>query len=791
MEALIKTFYDNQYLFLRNIAEEIVEPTGIIIGLVLSITELEKPMIPFYLKCLSTILKKYSSQNDPSYCFYKFYSFAKRLLDSDRKIDKIFDQYIQVSKLLPDIPEKMNLKPQVYRFFCQNFNCLIVSYSTSLKFCDILMIGWINRSIFDPLPSILNSIIVENVSKVQTDSSENFESFLTGYKKLGQFIINYSKPDISSLINFLYFITTELINNSNEEFISFVSRNLQVLSRFMPETNLQQIKILLSKSLNQNPNPQPTPTQESQKIAVSKLENPYHVPKTMSIQSESPRTQPNEIQLGSKLKPDQQISHPDLSSSIEEFIQNLKSNFQFIGNLDATYILKLLSEVNMNIEHSLKTIYKVCLDQIKLAEDHEIDFWVNFIEGLKGIIDDQYHDDLILSLSQMQTSKIIPARGTHGNRRRPASRRIVASEISRIKEIMDSRENPYKNPEPLTEFKPQKFRESNPVTSTEINPEKVHELCLGGYSKDLDPDKAFSMYSYVEYYDLLSSYLGNLIAVCSSNKEIELKHEVFLDIKSKIKENSPSATLSYVGLHYLEVYIPNTITDVSLVDYLSPNIDNLIKSCIDLNMTYDETSNILYRNKKPIFRFVINNELEYLNYSLIKKYTSIHPKLKDLIYAITIWKISQKLTKQDFPTDLQLILILIVSFQVSEPPLLPRLQLEYHDPMLISNLDTLFETNPDFKANDDTNLGTLLQSFLSTLKTFTMSPCLLDPKDGLVHSIQEENLFLPVLGPFDRQLLYSSQSFSQSSQKFLESLNNTLENLESRSDFSKIFFFND
>lgn len=825
MEALIKTFEDNKYLFLSNIAEERVEPTGIIIGLVLSISNLEKILIPIYLKCLTTILRKYSNQNDPSYCFYKFYKYSNKLLESEKKIDKYFKEYIEVSKLLPDIPQKMNLKSHVYSFFCKNFNILIASYSTSLEFCDILMIGWINMSIFDPLPGILNSIIVENVCKIKNDIFENFESFLSGYKKLGQHIMNNSKPELLSLANFLYFITTELILNSNEEFILFVSRNLQVLSRFMPETNLQNIKALLSKPPNQNPiaiptpiaqskpqnqnpiaipppisqpkppnqNPiaipppiaQPKPPQELNKITVAKLQNPYQVIQTEPIQPQSPRIQPHsprfqsikipQIPQNPQQIPKQQIPNPDPTPAIQDLIQNLQANFEFIGNLNSPYILDLLKQGKIELPQSLKAIYAVCSDQIRLAEDNQIPFWTNLIEGLKGIIEEQDYANLVFSLNQKQASKSIPARGAPGSRRRPSSRRAVESESIRRKEFMESIENPYRDPEPLTEFKP----------------EKAHEGYLVGSKEDASVGKDFSMCSYAEYYELLSAYLGNLIAVCSSNQEVELKNEIFLDIKSKIKEKSPSANISFVGLHYLEVYIPNTVSDISLVDYLSPDIDDLIKSCIDPDMRYDEKSNILYRHKKPIFHFVINEELEYANYSLIHKYISIQPKLKDLIYAIIIWKKSQNLTQPGFPNDLQLILILIVSFQVSELPLLPRLQSGYHEPVLINNIDIWFETNPDFQANDDYNIGTLLQSFFTTLKAFTLNSYLIDSKFGYVHTIEEENLFLPVLYPFDQKLFYASNTCSEASQKFLGSLTMTLENLEARSDFSNIFFINE
>jgi hypothetical protein len=774
METIIKTFNENPEKFLLTVSEKDFEVNGVIIGMVLSLPRPSLNLVQLYLKCLEKILVKYGQQLEPSYCFYKFYKIFNNLLREDYDVSHVFPIYVSVSHLLPNIPSKQNLKENISELFIQNFEFLIKKFSKQLEFVQVFFIGKSNKNIFEKLPMVLTEPISEHLTKLCENIDGDYECFLTGFKKLGQVMLSNQQQEKVFLVNFLYFITEKMILKPNLDFISFVAKNIQVLGRFMPADRIANIENLISlKKTEDNEK-----SEEKQK----KQEDDLKVVNEITVQATE--SLPNIEKSGEcslkpkELKIEEKAQILSVSKRIENLIREAKEEYEFSNYLNLDIITIILEKQGLCFAEILSEIFPVFSRHlIDSLSPEEFSFWSMMLPSLQYIIEEEEYKTLSNMLKNCKPENEKNMRGVSNARQRPSTRRQFQSTALKRRTFIDSDENPYKDSTIISEYCPSSISQSFQSPEPSIQSE----------SQNSESSNPQILCSFSDYFNNFTIHLQNIIEIYNSTSDAEEKTSLFFNLKQKIREKSPSAQTSLIGCFSLNVHILESLVQVSVVDFLSPCLEALVRSCMEPDSTFDSKSKILFISKKPVFEFIFNEELEIYNYELIRHYTCIEKRLKELIFVVKIWRKRYFIDKKEFPSDFQIILIAVVFFQNAEPPLLPKAQLLEHEPVIIAQFDVGFNCSFDFKTENFQSLGEIFKGFLMFLVGLSNGPYLADPKTGSVHSIAENYFFLPVLTPFEQKIVYYSMKDSESSKKFLNVVENTLKILDDRGDFSQNF----
>jgi predicted nucleotidyltransferase len=293
------------------------------------------------------------------------------------------------------------------------------------------------------------------------------------------------------------------------------------------------------------------------------------------------------------------------------------------------------------------------------------------------------------------------------------------------------------------------------------------------------------------YIETLSNETTALVEAikCDYNSIISI-NEVLTEIKTFIKQKSPTATLRLIGSAHAESHIKSTDIDVLYVDFLYPSPLNLLFSAVSsLNLGHLHQANqiiILSPSRLPYkIQFILNQEMSYELSSLVKEYCRLDSRCLKMIILVKHWARQHRIYGPGYPSGFHLSLLIILFLQTSDPIILPRLQGYPHQPRHVSDYDVWFKTNTEFESASLFGLGDLFKLFLDFLMDFEAKNYSGNAKQGIVTQNNNEYLF-SISHPFTDQEVSSVAKASNEGKIFIKALEDCIQLIKSQESLSKI-----
>lgn len=289
--------------------------------------------------------------------------------------------------------------------------------------------------------------------------------------------------------------------------------------------------------------------------------------------------------------------------------------------------------------------------------------------------------------------------------------------------------------------------------------------------------------------ETLTSDASNIINKSKGGyDEIMLLNELLTEIKQNMKQKSPSATISFIGSSLIGTYLKSTDADIVFTDFLNPDPISLLTSTIsalNIGRTFQSSQVLVFipHKFKLNFNFFINDEISFEVSSLFKEYCKIDSRCHDLIILSKQWTRTKKI--QDCINGFHMSLLVISFLQLSDPPILPRIQQTPHQAKMIGNYDVWFDKNVEFDCQNLCTLGELFQLFLHFLQDLMGYEYALDIKQGVVLECKSDKIY-SAPHPFMESEVSQLTKGTEFAQKWVQVLASTLASVDSGERLLKI-----
>lgn len=743
MESVLLLVNDKKG-FLHAFIEGNFEISPLVIGMVFSFSqkELKDDLVLF--RALDRLISSLQDEMQIFYCVFKMIKSGEDYLKAQYSRKEFLEVYCKVTSMLSGLRVPRHLESKINFMFTENWKKLVVVFASSEAFGSVYWLGKQCARIFSKIPMMLSNEIDKEMEVIlefqRTLINKEFLTSLNGVLRFLKFYEN--TEDCVHFASFLVVVISYVFrNNSNLEVLNELKKKTEDFSQVFSEQSKIEMNIEYKKAIcrlsGQTLNP------VSSEIANRPQHNSWGfggiqaVPENPSgdswgfggIQAVPEKPSSNLIKIPKKeysnessgalnnhnAKPPQRqfrppgasffnredsappeinLNNSDSERSLNEIVEMLKEEHKTSQNLDAESVRSLLescADKSVTFPIDLKKTLKRKIENN--YSEFSLDLMEVILEGCKNILLPEDIAEIAGLLEEKDKRAYNEGVLIRGNSqfRRPRSRGTMSRDQRRFGSdyhdngrIQDESSFQSKESEENSDYKVE--WSSNPSNDSSFSAKSVPiEKSL----QTMPEEKVVPRMEDHQYFELINSQSLEFIkCIRAEFNEIAEYNKILVEIKSQLKEKSPSCLMNLIGSISMSTHIKNTVVDTSYIDFLCPNPLKLLKDTIlslNCEVLLESDSLIVFKKYETTYKVYINLELYCETTGILRECVTKGTVFQDLVILLKYWVLINGLN-QGFLSGYHLTLICLNYLLRFEPPVMPKLQQGDSDQQFNQNL---------------------------------------------------------------------------------------------------------